>query len=367
MASLYKRGKVWWILYYVDNNRVRKPVNTIYKEALKFRKEVETKIIKGDFGRPKENKSVSLEKAKARFCNKLKIYAGKSTCENYKFILKKFYNYLEDEDINSITEIEERTIEGYLLSRKKANSIQGGKLKTSTLNWELKGIKKFIKSCEEHGFLEEGLSHKIKTIKEKKRVPFFFTEEHLDLIFNSDEPVYTKKIYLFLLLSGLRPGELCDLTYDDIDLPGRKIFLRERKDWGPKTNERTVPISEELALLIESIPKLHKRYIFINERGNKFNVHALDTRFLRLRRSIGLEKGTPHTFRHTYGALIIMKSGNIRALQKILGHRKIETTQIYSHVTDEHLKKVSDEVDLGLATILATMEKNEKRKRRLSS
>lgn len=367
MASLYKRGNVWWVLYYVDNKRVRKPVSRNYKEAYKFKKEVETKIIKGDVDKPEEKKTISLEKAKARFFNKLKIYAGKSTYENYKFILGKFFDYLGGEEVHSVTEIEEKTIEGYLLSRKKANNIQGGRLKISTLNWEVKGIKKFIKTCEELGFLEEGLSHKIKTIKEKKRIPFFFTKEHLDLIFSSSETIYIKKLYLFLLLSGLRPGELCDLTYDDIDLPGRKIFLRVKKDWEPKTNERTVPISEELALLIESIPRLQKKYVFVTERGDKFNVHAINTRFLRLRRSIGLERGTPHTFRHTYAALITMKSGNIRALQKILGHQKLETTQIYSHITDEYLKKVTDEVDLGLATILATMKKNGKRKRRLSN
>ena len=166
-----------------------------------------------------------------------------------------------------------------------------------------------------------------------------------------------------MLLSGLRPGELCDLTYDDINLPGRKIFLREGKDWWPKTNERTVPMSEELAQLIQGIPKVDEKYLFVNERGDKFNVHALHTRFRRMRRDIGLEKGTPHTFHHTYGALITMKTGNIRALQRILGHQKIETTQIYSHITDEHLKKVSDEAELGLATI----EKNRKRKRRLTS
>ena len=63
--------------------------------------------------------SVSLEKARIIFFNKIKIYAGQSTYENYKFILRKFYDYSGREGIDSLTDIDEKTIEGYLLSRKK--------------------------------------------------------------------------------------------------------------------------------------------------------------------------------------------------------------------------------------------------------
>jgi len=52
-----------------------------------------------------------------------------------------------------------------------------------------------------------------------------------------------------------------------------------------------------------------------------------------------------------------MKTGNIRAIQMILGHKKLETTQIYSHLSDEHLKSVTDKMNIGVATILATMNK----------
>jgi integrase/recombinase XerD len=214
--------------------------------------------------------------------------------------------------------------------------------------------------------ISENPARDIKPIKCQKRIPFFFSDEQLGMIFNSDEPAYYKKLYLFLLLTGMRACVICNLWHEDIDLERRRIFIREKPDWKPKTGERVIPISKELAKLISLIKRVDERYVFVNERGHKLTVHALDKRFIRLRNSIGLEKGSLHTFRHTYGAKITMNTGNIRALQMILGHQKIETTQIYSHLVDENLKKVTDQEKIGIATILATMKKRKPLKRRLS-
>ena len=212
------------------------------------------------------------------------------------------------------------------------------------------------------GLISENAARDIKPIKCQKRLPFFFSDEQIGMILASDEPIYYQKLYLFLLLTGMRAGEICNLWWDDIDLEKRRIYIRGKTDWKPKTGERVIPMSEELAELIRSIEKIDKKYVFVNERRQRFTVHALDLRFIRLRNSIGLEKGSLHTFRHTYGANITMKTGNIRALQMILGHQKIETTQIYSHLIDDNLKKVADQQNIGLAT----MAKKKARKRRLT-
>ncbi|MFB0564717.1 MAG: tyrosine-type recombinase/integrase [Candidatus Aminicenantaceae bacterium] len=368
MASIYKRAKVWWISYYQNNERIRKPVGRDKKEALLLKKEIEYKIEKG-VQTESETKTnyVSVEKAKAEFFRKISIYVREKTYYNYNSALTPFFSYLEKNAIESIHELDKKVVLDFISERKKQDSKRGGKVRNSTINYELKAIKYFLKICYEKEFIKTNFGREIKPIKVEKKLPFFFNEEHLKMIFGSEEPPYYKKVYIFLLLSGLRVGELCNLEHDDIDLEGRRIFIKEKEGWKPKTGERIVPISEELAQLIESVEKRDKRYIFVNERGKKLNVHSLDTRFLRLKRAIGLKNGTLHTFRHTYATLITIKTGNIRALQTILGHQKIETTQIYSHVTSDHLKDVTDQMKIGLGTILDTMDKKKNQKRRLST
>lgn len=369
MASIYLREKVWWILYYQNGKRIRKPIGRNEKEALIFKKEVEYKLAKGLISE-KGSKTcidpVSVEKAKAEFMRKKGIYVRSKTLQNYEGILDKFSGWLTAKEIISLDQVTKEVIEDYISDRSDENSKKGGKIRDSTLSLELKSIKCFLKACAEMGLTNKNESRDIKPIRCQKRLPFFFSHEHLAMILNSREPAYYKKLYLFLLMTGMRAGEICNLHHDDIDLEHRRIYIREKPDWKPKTGERMIPISEELAELIGSIEKIDKKYVFVNQRGKKLTVHALDMRFIRLRNAIGLEKGSLHTFRHTYGANITMKTGNMRALQMLLGHQKIETTQIYSHLLEENLKKVVDQQNVGIATILATMKKEKHHKRRLS-
>lgn len=369
MASLYKRGNVYWIQYWIKGRRFREAIGTDEKEALIFKKEVELKVARGEienWGKRATGNNISLEMAKEEFFKWKGVYARLKTIQNYELILKKFLGWLAERKIISLGEITKEAIENYLVDRSREDSLKGGKITEATLNLELKSIRSFLKTCVELRLISENAAREIKPIRCRRRLPFFYSDEQIGLIMASGEPAYFKKLYLFLLLTGMRAGEICNLWWDDINLEKRRIYIRGKPDWKPKTGDRVIPISEELAMLLDAIPKIDKKYVFISMRGQKLTVAALDKRFIRLRASIGLEKGNLHAFRHTYGANITMKTGNLRALQMLLGHQKIETTQIYSHLIDENLKSVADQQKVGLATILATMKKKKVPERRLS-
>jgi integrase/recombinase XerD len=84
--------------------------------------------------------------------------------------------------------------------------------------------------------------------------------------------------------------------------------------------------------------KLRKsRWVFTKADGGKVNIHSLESRFKHRMAKLGVQDASPHMFRHTFAANFLRKTGNMRALQLILGHKSIKTTQIYAHLSDQHL------------------------------
>ena len=79
---------------------------------------------------------------------------------------------------------------------------------------------------------------------------------------------------------------------------------------------------------------------FTKQDGEKLNVHSLETKFRKQLSRLGLTYANLHTWRHTFASHLMMRSGNIRAVQKLLGHKSIRTTEIYAHLSDKHLYHV---------------------------
>jgi integrase len=96
--------------------------------------------------------------------------------------------------------------------------------------------------------------------------------------------------------------------------------------------------------------------------GTKINIHSLERRFKNQLNRLQIHNASLHTWRHTFASYFIMETGNMRALQKLLGHKSIKTTMVYAHVSDDHLEHLINKLpEANLVTDLVT--KNEKMKR----
>ena len=150
-----------------------------------------------------------------------------------------------------------------------------------------------------------------------------------------------------LYASGMRVSELVALNLDDIDLEGGYV-----RCFGKGHKERLIPIHQQAASVIgeylkENRPRLvhgeDERALFLNARGERLTRQGLWQILKEYAKSAGLEVDiTPHTLRHSFATHMLNGGADLRSVQELLGHANITTTQVYTHLTTEHIRSSYD-------------------------
>jgi integrase/recombinase XerD len=125
-----------------------------------------------------------------------------------------------------------------------------------------------------------------------------------------------------------------------VDFENRRITVRPKDFWKPKgKEERIIPMHDVVFYLLLRLER-RGRWAFTKADGGQANIHLLETKFRRRLKRLGIANANLHTWRHSFASYLIMKSGNIRAVQKLLGHKSIRTTEVYTHFSEKHLHHV---------------------------
>ena len=294
------------------------------------------------------------------FLEHLEIERGRSqkTVENYRLYLERFLDIaleITGKDELKASDIDKELLRKYRLKLNRYGSANGGDdLKAITQAYHLIALRGFLKylTKREIKSLDPSLVELPKVVR--KQVTFLHydeVEEMLDQIDLSTESGLRDRAIIELLYSGgLRVSELVNLNRDSINLAKKEFMVR-----GKGSKDRPIFISDACADRLadyldartDSLPAL-----FLN---NSRNLQAVDTsgdyRRITARsierivekyaRMAGITKHvSPHTLRHSFATDLLMNGADIRAVQSLLGHADISTTQIYTHVTDAHLKEV---------------------------
>jgi integrase/recombinase XerC len=163
-----------------------------------------------------------------------------------------------------------------------------------------------------------------------------------------DDPIGVRDRAILELLygSGLRVGELCGLNLEDIDLRSRTVRVL-----GKGRKQRQLPMSgpgrEILTLYLDDArPHLLERSkqandaVFINSRGSRMGVRSVRSLVEKYLRAEGMKHASPHSLRHSFATHMLDGGADLRAVQELLGHDSLATTQIYTHVSSERLRAV---------------------------
>jgi integrase/recombinase XerD len=150
-----------------------------------------------------------------------------------------------------------------------------------------------------------------------------------------------------LYASGMRASELVSLNLNDVDT--KECYVR---CFGKGNKERLVPIYQRAARVVEEYvaevrPKLvhsdTEQALFVNQRGSRLTRQGLWQILKAYAKSAGLGKQvTPHTLRHSFATHMLSGGADLRSVQELLGHANISTTQIYTHLTSEHIRRTYD-------------------------
>ena len=294
------------------------------------------------------------------FLEHLEIERGRSTktVENYRLYLERFLDIaleITGKDELKASDIDKELLRKYRLKLNRYGSDNGSDdLKAITQAYHLIALRGFLKYLVKRDIksLDPSLVELPKVVR--KQVTFLHydeVEEMLDQIDLSTESGLRDRAIIELLYSGgLRVSELVGLNRDSINLAKKEFMVR-----GKGSKDRPIFISDACAERLadyldartDSLPAL-----FLN---NSRNLQAVDTsgdyRRMTARsverivekyaRMAGITKHvSPHTLRHSFATDLLMNGADIRAVQSLLGHADISTTQIYTHVTDAHLKEV---------------------------
>lgn len=187
------------------------------------------------------------------------------------------------------------------------------------------------------------------------RIPYGKRPQRLPVVLSQDEVVrlfrcISHYMYRVMLMTayaaGLRVSEVVRLTIDDIDSSRRLIRVRQAK--GRK--DRYVPLSEMLLVVLRDYWKAVRPpdYLFPGQKpGHYLSGRTLQRALQRAVQAAGLRKHvTMHTLRHSFATHLLESGSDIRTIQKLLGHKRLETTALYTHVTDARLRSTTSPLDL---------------------
>jgi len=294
-------------------------------------------------------------KAKTDFLEYLEIEQNRSqkTIANYDHYLTRLNDYAGD---IAVTDIDGELIRKWRLWLNRLGTNVSDELGKSTQNYHLIALRSFLKFCSKRD-IPALAPDKIELARTQRKQVTWLDEDELERIFA--QPDQTKlagmrdrAILELLFSSGLRVSELVNLDKDHINLKRREFMVR-----GKGQKDRPIFISAEAAEWLQKYLDARKdntKPLFIRFAGNKKvdltgNFHRLTARSVqRLVAQYALLAGitkhvSPHTLRHSFATNLLMNGADLRSVQAMLGHSNISTTQIYTHVTDPHLKKVHEE------------------------
>lgn len=296
---------------------------------------------------------MQLSEAKRQFLEYLEIERGRSikTIENYDHYLSVFLTFAKIENPDKLTE--ELVREFRLWLNRQPGTKVGSRvepLKRRTQNYYLIALRAYLKFLRRRG-IESLNPERIELAKVPERSLDLITPTELKRLLMSPDLTTSiglrdRAIFELFFSTGLRLSELCALSIDDVDLTRDEFSVRGKGD-----KVRVVFLSVEAKRTIAAY--LSKRRdmadaLFIQYGKNaktakdlRLSPRAVQRMFKGCAAKAGItRKVTPHVLRHSFATDLLSNGADLRSVQALLGHANIATTQIYTHVTDKHLRDV---------------------------
>ncbi len=242
-----------------------------------------------------------------------------------------------------LTKADTQMLRSYIVDLKKDDNMEN-----RSINRKMSALRSFYKFCLREGVIEISPMQGIKSMKQPKELAKFVPEQDMEKVrFEGDgdfKTVRDELLFELLYQTGMRQAELRGLKDDDVDKQ-----LLQLKVLGKRNKERIIPISHEMSDMIESykivrdeqFPERDNVNLLVNDKGETMSSYFVYQVVHRILEGVTtLKQKSPHVLRHTFATHMLNDGADIRAIQKILGHSSLSSTQIYTHNTIEQLKKI---------------------------
>jgi tyrosine recombinase XerC len=266
-----------------------------------------------------------------------KNYSSHTTL-NYRIDLEEFAKFLGKVPVESVE---------YPDLRRFLAQLKGRNLKPRSLARKLSSLRSFFKFLQREKVIQTNPAKLLVTPKLDKPLPHFMSEEETLQLIESPKTgkinsPRDKAIFEILYSTGIRVSELVGLNVDDVDFIGNII-----KVMGKGKKERMVPIGDQALQALKNYldnRKIDNTFVFANKGGTRLSdrsVRNIINKYI-LEQAMA-QHVTPHMFRHSFATHLLNHGADLRSVQELLGHVNLSTTQIYTHLTTDKLKKVYDQ------------------------
>ena len=296
---------------------------------------------------------MQFDKLKYEFLEYLEIEKNRSakTIKNYDHYLTRLSDFAGDISINDLND---ELIRKWRLWLNRLGTNVKDELDKSTQNYHLIALRNFLKYCHKRN-IDTLAAEKIELASTTRKQVTFLTKDELNRLFNQPNVnnvigLRDRAILELLFSSGMRVSELVSVNRDQINLERGEFTVR-----GKGQKDRPIFISSEaknwlIKYMVKRIDTAQPLFIHYSNGhkiiDNSGNFKRLTTRSVqRLVNHYALLAGitkhvSPHVLRHSFATDLLMNGADIRSVQSMLGHSNIATTQIYTHITDTHLKEI---------------------------
>jgi integrase/recombinase XerC len=270
--------------------------------------------------------------------------ASPYTVRNYQTDLADFFKFLTKKELTLLDEVDRHILRDYL------SELVGRGIAKASIARKLSAIRSFFRYLVREEIIAKNPIEQVSSPKLDRRLPSFLTQEEMGKLLNAPDlstPLGQRDRALLELLyaSGLRVSELVGLTLEQIDLESNEIRV-----WGKGSKERVVLMGQPAAEALKDYIKEGRarlrgekksKALFLDRYGQKLTERSVQRLLNQYAKKAGIGKRVhPHMLRHTFATHLLDGGADLRVVQELLGHARLTSTQIYTHVTKGQARKV---------------------------
>jgi len=367
MGRLYKRKDVWYIDVRAKGRRLRKKVGRSKRIAELALKDAEVKIARDQFGFSQND--ITVDALIDKFLEYQQTHNRASTTRRYRAVVDHVRRYLAQHrpHVIFVSQLSSEVMDGYKSYRRSEWINPNGQpvasdaavvehtrkgARARTVNLEVDAVKTMLNQAMKWGYIRENALRWVKPLKEEDRKPVRFLTKEECARFLAATPRELYPAFYVFLNTGMRKAELENLRWEDVDFNRRKILIRRKEDWHPKTGEREIPMSlgvhEQLTSLRRRCTSASSSDYVFAVKGSGHSHNRLRRELIRIAQLAGIGGLTKlHTLRHTYASHLVMSGVDLPTVKSLMGHTDITTTMIYAHLAPDHLSDAVNKFELA--------------------
>jgi len=267
--------------------------------------------------------------------------ASDYTRRNYQDDLRTFFSVVGRKPLWQITPLD---IRGFLVHQSTKRYTK------RTIARRLSCLRSFFRFLCREGLLPQNPASVVPTPRLERRLPQFLNEDQVKRLLETPladrwQGVRDRAILETLYSTGIRVSELVGLNLDDVDEISGTIIVR-----GKGKRERLCPIGKTALIAIQASrtqrpKKLHTpSALFVSQKHSRLTVRQVDRLLKRYVKQAALPGAiSPHSLRHSFATHLLDRGADLRSVQELLGHQSLSTTQIYTHITPQRLKRIYEQ------------------------